>query len=215
MNISWLRWLPYIVVFSLLGCALTGCISSKSPNTVEKSDSNVAQMTVEPVDLFAGDAAKFKPFLGSMSGAFKLRYKGQKPQASLDLDLWEDGKKTSAGSVGDFFFSTEDQTTGEIEVIIAIESLSDDEQGDRERIKLGVYHDSGSSLATFTLPLDQPMKGRGLMAAQLPQTFDFVQPVPIWGMQGTRSNQMQTADLSQASIQSLEWGLILTLRPES
>jgi hypothetical protein len=35
-------------------------------------------LRIEPVDLFAGEDKKFKPFLGVMSGAVKVSYEGKK-----------------------------------------------------------------------------------------------------------------------------------------
>lgn len=83
-----------------------------------------AEITLTPVDLFKGDGAKLQPFLGAMSGAFKLSYEGNKPNASLDLDIWKNGKKVgSFGSIDDLFFSSDDPESHEVEVIISIETV--------------------------------------------------------------------------------------------
>jgi len=207
-----------IFVIAVITALLSGCWSERDTTATSDRVKDAAKITLTPVELFQGDEAKYKPFLGSMSGAFNLRYDGSKPNVALDIDIWQDGKKASGvGSVGDLFFSSDQQNHGgEVEVILTVETVSGTEgQDDYDRVKVGVFHDSGSSVGTFTVPHDKKLTGRGLMAGPLTRTFALADlPVPVWGMQATSTNQMRTADLSEESLSRLEWGLIFTLRSE-
>lgn len=217
---------PAFHVRKLTGCAVilvvltlimvTGCSFFHETQTPElKYLDGPTTITLTPVELFKGDEAKYKMFLGGMTGAFKLRYEGPKPNASLHTVIWEDGKSSESSSVGDLFLSSREQENREIEVIISIETLSSKEnQDEREQVKVEIVQDSGSSLSTFTVPHDKKLTGRGLMANQIKRTFAADQPVPVWGMQATSKNFMQTADLTEESIRGLEWGLVFTLRFE-
>ncbi len=206
-----------VFMIALVGALLTGCLSKHDTQAALHSD-QPAKFTLAPVELFQGDEAKYQPFLGNMTGAFTLRYDGSKPNVALDIDVWQHGKKASgAGSVGDLFFSLDQQNNrGEVEVILSVETMSGTEgQDDYDRVKVGVFHDSGSSLATFTVPHSKKLTGRGLMAGQLARTFTVADlPAPVWGIQATSTNQMRAADLSEESLSRLEWGLIFTLRLE-
>ncbi len=48
---------------------------------------------VKPVNVFEGDAKKFQPFMGPMSGAVKLNYKGDQKSIRATAEIWENGVK--------------------------------------------------------------------------------------------------------------------------
>jgi hypothetical protein len=204
-----------IVMFiSMLALMTSGCTQLFESQTLEpKQNKGPTEITLTPVDLFKGDGAKFQPFLGPMSGAFKLRCEGNKPNVTLDIDIWKNGKKVaSSGSIGDLFFSSNDRTSREIEVIISIDTVSIEGQNEYNTIKVGTIHDSGSSLATITIPWDKKLKARGLIHNNEPHTFIPDESVHVWGMHATSTSEIRTADFSQQSLNKLEWGLIFTLR---
>lgn len=201
---------------SMLALLTSGCTQLFETDMSEPEQSKgPAEITLTPVDVFKGDGAKFQPFLGAMSGAFKLSYEGNKPNAKLDIDIWQNGKKVaSAGSIGDLFFSSDVRESQEVEVIISIDTVSIEGQDEFSTIKVGTIHDSGSSLATFTIPWDKQLTTRGLIYNNEPRTFIADKSVYIWGMQATSTNGIHTAGLSPESLSRLEWALIFTLRFE-
>ncbi|RXZ79539.1 hypothetical protein EBB07_22690 [Paenibacillaceae bacterium] len=198
-----MRLIASVVILLL---ALTGCVSESAKSIPEKD--GASEITLTSVDLSKGEGAKFLPFIGAMSGAFKLSYEGDKPQANLDVEIWKNGKKAdSSGSIGDLFLGSGNEASKEIEVIIAIES-----QGDVNQIKVNVINDSGSSLVTFTVPVDKALQARGLIHSNELRTFTADGPVNVWGMQATSTNQIHTLDLSPESLSKVEWAIIFTLR---
>ncbi len=196
------KLLSVIVVMFLV----TGCVKN------DRSMDAETVVTVKPVELFTGDTAKFKSFLGTMSGAFKLRYKGEKPNASLDLEVWQKGNAVEpAGSIGDLFFHSDGKENDEVEVIIAIE---DDAVGKQMRIKLGTVYGSGSSVGTFTIPMETTKMIRGLLYDRETRSFtvegDAV--IPVWAMYGTSSNEIRASDLSLDALKEQEWALVVLFR---
>ena len=184
---------------------VTGCMRNEQAMEVPTI------MTVKPVELFEGESAKFKPFMGTMSGAFKLRYKGEKPSANLDLEIWQKGKAAvPAGSVGDLFFNSDGKKNKEVEIIVAIE---DDANAKLIRIKLGTVYDSGSGATTFTVPLEMDLKARGLAYDNKPRSFaaEGDVAVPVWAMFASSSNGLRAADLE--SLKDQEWALVVLFRP--
>lgn len=194
---------------------LTGC-SAESTETPSGNKPDPVTMKLTPVELFKGDTAKFKLFLGSMSGAFKLTYEGKKPNASLDIDIWKDGRKAdSLGSIGDLFYSTEESKSGhEVEVIISIDTVSLEGKDDYSTVKVCTVDQQGSSLSTFTIPWEKGLKGRGLIESAEPLSFTADRPVHVFGMQATSSNEIIMADLSPESLSQTEWALVFTLQFE-
>ncbi|MFD0620848.1 hypothetical protein ACFQZR_25760 [Paenibacillus sp. GCM10027629] len=193
-----------IIIFILTGCASDS--GKNGPTTI----------TLTPVDMFSGNAAKLKPFLGTMSGAFKLRYEGKRPNASLDIDLWKNGKKTaSSGSIGDLFFSPNEEDN-EMEVMISMDTDYYASEGQEKmiKVKVGITHATGSSLMTFTIPWDKKYTALGLLSEFEPRTFHKDDAVPVWGMQATSTNTIRTADLSTESLSRLEAAILFTLRIE-
>ncbi|MEO2203409.1 hypothetical protein ABGV42_06665 [Paenibacillus pabuli] len=209
MEVESLRLPLYIL---LLLFVLTGC-SAESADTIIPDELNPNSITLTPVDLTQGEAAKLRPFLGTMSGAFKLRYEGEKPGASLDMDIWENGRKVdSAGSIGDLFFKPEGQIESgtEIEVIISIDTVRTEEQKEICIVKIS----AGSGLATFTLPWNSELKGRGLIQHTEALTFTTDRPVPAFAMHATSSNQVFAGDFSEDTLSKTEWALVFTVRFE-
>lgn len=197
------------LVFIISGC--TSLFESDTP-VIEQSE-KPTEITLTPVDLFEGDAAKFKLFLGSMSGAFKLRYEGNKPTVKLDIDIWRNGKKvSSSGSIGDLFFGSKE--SHEVEVIISVDTTSIKGTGEFFEVKVNAINDSGSSLTTFTFPWDKKLTTQGLIDNTEPFTFNTDESVHVWGMQATSNNVMRVADFSPESLSGLEWALIFTLNFE-
>ncbi len=198
----------------ILLLSLTGCVAEREKPVPESKD-KPPEVTLTPVDLFKGDGAKFQPFLGAMSGAFKLRYEGNKPNANLDIDIWKNGKKVaSSGSIGDLFFGSDDRASHEVEVNISIDTVSIEGQDNFNKSKVDTIHDSGSSLVTFTTPWDKELTARSLIYNNEPRTFIAEKSVYVWGMQATSTNEIRTADLSLESLSRLERAIIFTLRFE-
>lgn len=210
-----MRILSILILVVLI---LTGCSTNSDqtfPDNNKKSEA--AELTLTPVDMFEGEAAKFKPFLGAMSGAFKLAYKGSRPNAWLDIDIWKEGKKVkdSTGSVGDLFFSSgEEKSSGEVEIMISVESISAEEKESSRLIKVNLVHDSGTSLSTLTIPWDPKLSMQGLIQNSEAQTFTASEPVHVFAVQAASVNQMSTADLTNESLSKTEYALVFTLRFE-
>lgn len=199
----------------ILLLSLTGC-EAGSDVPVIKSKNESTEITLKPVDLFKGDGEKFKLFLGDMSGAFKLRYEGYRPHASLDIDIWKDGKKVeSVGSIGDLFFdSAVEEKDDEIEVIVSIDTISiKDQADDLNKIKISIRNDSGASLYTLTTPWDKALGTRGVIQKE-PSTFTTEESVHVWGMQATSTYTIRVLDFSPESLGSIEQAIIFTLRFE-
>ena len=195
---------------------LTGCYAEN--DAVEPSSkTEPAMITLTPVDLFEGESAKFKPFLGSMTGSFKLAYEGDKPNARLDIDIWENGRKVdSAGSVYDLFSGPNESVREQgIEIIISIEThQSVDGKDAFNTIKVAVANKAGSGLYTFQKPWDTKLLARGLIHDTEPRSFGTEQPVHVFAMHGTSTNSIHTADLSPESLGETEAALVFTLRFE-
>ena len=153
------------------------------------------------MDLFQGEA-KFKLFLGPMTGAFTLKYEGIKPNVSLDIDIWKNGKKVdSAGSIGDLFYSSdEEKDSNEIELILSVDLESIEGHEEFRKIKVNTNSHSGSSLSTFTIPWDKTLTTQGLIQDTRPRSFTIDQPVHVFGMHATSSNEIHTADLTTNSL---------------
>jgi len=210
-----MRFIRSILILVLL---ITGCVgcAADAGKTVPPGKNDLTTITFTPVDVFSGSAAKFKPFLGNMSGAFTLRYEGKRPKASLDIELWKDGKKAaSSGSIGDLFFSPDDKDN-EMEIIISMDTDYYASEGQEKmiKVKVGSIYATGSNLMTFTIPWDKKYTAMGLLSGHEQHTFHEGDSVPVWGMQATSTNSIRTADLSPESLSRLEAAILFTLRVE-
>ncbi|OIB04228.1 hypothetical protein AK95_11470 [Paenibacillus sp. LC231] len=199
-----------LIVFMIL----TGCFAGTKEQISPENNSAAAEIQLTPVDLFQGEAARFKLFLGPMTGAFKLKYEGNKHNVSLDIDIWKNGQKVdSAGSIGDLFYSSdEEKDSNEVELIISVDTESIEGLEEFRKIKVNTNSHLGSSLSTFTIPWDTTLTAQGLIQDTRPRSFTIDQPVHVFGMHATSSNEIHTADLTTDSLRKTEWALVFTLR---
>lgn len=186
--------------------------TEEATGTEDTTKTKENKITLTPVDVFAGDAAKFKPFLGTMSGAFKLSYEGNQPNVWLDLDIWENGKKVATkGSIGQLFYSSEENpSSGEVEVIMSVDTVPVEGNDDIRLIKVA----AGSGLYTTTIPWDNKLTLQGLFQNNEEQSFTYNQPIYAFGVQATSANSMITAEPTAESLSKTEWALVFTIRFE-
>ncbi|MGO4106389.1 hypothetical protein [Paenibacillus sp. YAF4_2] len=189
---------------------MTEIKSETTSEQTQKTKEN--KITLTPIDVFAGDAGKFKPFLGTMSGAFKLSYEGSKPNVWLDLDVWESGKKAATkGSIGQLFYSTEENpSSGEVEVIMSVETVPIEGNDNIRLIKVA----AGSGLYTTTIPWNKKLTLQGLLQNNEEQSFTYDQSIYAFGVQATSANSMITAEPTAESLSKAEWALVFTVRFE-
>jgi len=222
IRIRLLKTNAFVIAFCLFVGLISGC--TPADETLPLPPANETQppqqnepgtVTLTPVNLFEGDKAKFQLFLGNMAGAFKLRLDGKKPNVRLAMEVWENGRKKIQGfSVNDLFHARDKkQDNQEIEVIVAFEtSYLDEGQKTVHTVKVGTVHERGTSLSSFSFEEGlEDIKGFSLLAHSEPQTFAAEGAVPVYGIQGTRSDFIRTVALTPEDLSQLEWGLIFFL----
>lgn len=172
-------------------------------------------VTVTSMELFHGKEERFKPFLGNMSGAFQLKYSGEIPNVTLELEIWEKGKKTGTlGSIHDLFLSEEDKQRKEIEVIINNELITIKDHAPIMLTKIGFTTELGSSFMSFSNEWDEKWKGRSLISTYEKQMITVGESAPVFGIQTTSSNKLYTSDFSAESLNRIEYALVFTLHVE-
>ncbi|MFD1136414.1 hypothetical protein PUW24_12315 [Paenibacillus urinalis] len=118
----------------------------------------------------------------------------------------------TVGSVGHLFSSLDGQSIKETEIIISIESLRIEKDKETAIIKVNNASNSGSSLSTFNFELDTELATKGLVDHTEPQSYSFDQPIYVFAMQATSTNEIYMMDLTQESLGETEWALVFTLR---
>lgn len=204
-------------IFLLLTVMLfvSGCMEG---NTVRDGDVDQESLfTLTPVNLFEGKAAKFKPFLGAMSGSFKLKYEGTR-EVWMDLEIWENGRMTSsAGALGDLFGEGSRKEKDEIELIISIEDLPQADKNAEQlmsSIKIADVGATGTSSYGFTVARNKELLTQGLING-VPSTFELDENAYVWGFEATSTNMISMKDFSPESLAEIEWGLLFKLRFET
>ncbi|MHA6485196.1 hypothetical protein ACX1C1_25225 [Paenibacillus sp. strain BS8-2] len=199
-----------IILLIAVMLAVSGCTAESNV----RNDTDTA-ITLTPIPLFEGDAAKYKPFLGAMSGSFKLKYQGTRT-IDLDLEIWENGRKTgSAGSLGSIFEQYSERNTDEIEFIISIENLpvtDDNAEQQASSIKIADIRPAGNTSYGFTVSRDIALSAQGLIGYQDPITFEDDASAYVWGWHTTSTNSIHTLDFSPESLAKIEWALLFKLK---
>ncbi len=132
------RYIPMMLTLAALLLVLSGCTGNSTK-----------PLAVESIELFEGDAVKFRPFLGGMSGAIKLDYTGSKTDMKIDLEEWENGvKKANAGGMSDLLFNRRGTEKYKSEIIYAVETIEDMDSPTKLRLKIASA--GGNSTVTIS-----------------------------------------------------------------
>jgi hypothetical protein len=202
--------LALVIMLMIIGC------TEDKPDPVEKEVADA--ITLTPAKLFEGQEAKYKPFLGSMSGSFKLKYEGNR-KVSLDLEIWKHGQLAdSSGSISDLFSTGTERESDEIELIISVDTLpNSDENAERlmTSVKVADVRPTGTGSYGFTIPRNKDLLAQGLITHGVPITFDSDEAAYVWGFETTSTNIISAKDFSPESLAEIEWGLMFKLRYES
>lgn len=188
-----------VMVLLLIGCS----------NTENKQN----EIIITPIQLFEGEEIKYKPFVGDMSGAFKLAYNGEKPNISLSVDVWGNGKRVKTiGGVYDLFFASVNHTVNEFEIIVSmnLNAIEDQEDGVME-VKINNRSEKGYTFVTFSAPWKKELNARSLITHNEEISITDKQPIHVLGLQATSTNQLRTADFSSESLERLEHAIIITI----
>lgn len=193
----------------VLAVAITAC---------SKLDSNnEGTMEVKPYDLFGGDSKKFQPFLGLMSGAIKLDYKGDKKSIRANVEVWENGKKKettqSIGALnqvtknGDYVFNGE--------FIVSVKKQQETMNNNKTRFTVSsAFIDRGGSTTStdFQIEADTELvSSMPIVLNNKGKSFSGNEEIAVWGMQASDQNDMQTVDLTPEMLKKVRWAIIVKI----
>ncbi|MGC5326541.1 hypothetical protein [Brevibacillus sp. SYSU BS000544] len=199
----------FLVTLATLACSVT---DPSQPIVKKQPEENM--LHIEPIDLFAGEAAKFKPFLGTMAGAVKLKYTGDKKEIQAEVELWENGVRTKTlGSVGSLIQgSQEGKQSFEGEFIVSIKKEQVNENKPHFEVTSAIVDKDGSTASTIYL-VDRVEKLTGLNSIPLNKSMDVSEnsKVAVWGMQATDENVIETVELTPEGLQKVKWALVVTI----
>lgn len=198
--------------------ATLACTTPDPRQPIVEKQPKENMLHVEPTDLFAGEAGKFRPFLGTMAGAVKLKYTGSKKEIHAEVELWENGARTKAlGSVGSMIQGPQEgKQAFEGEFIVSIKKEQVNENKPHFEVTSAIVDKDGSTASTIYL-VENVEKLAGLGAIPLNQSVDVSEnsKVAVWGMQATDENWIETVELTPEELKKVKWALVFTIRLEN
>jgi hypothetical protein len=193
----------------VLSTSLFGC---------SKSNANkLATLNVKPFDLFSGDAKKFQTFLGSMSGAIKLKYKGSKKSIKVSVEIWENGtKKETLDSFGGSIFqiSKSGENIFDGEYVISVKKQNDITNTNKTRYAVTSAFIDKNGSTSYEMQIEADYQLAGSMPIVLnKEGLDISEndDIAVWGMQATDKNSMQTVDLTPEMLKRVRWAMIVKI----
>lgn len=206
-----LNLIGLILIIAAMLCACSKDVSNQPETAITKQVEGTA-LRVEPIDLFAGEARKFQPFLGTMSGAVKLKSGGNKNDISAKIELWENGTKTKTySSIGTSMQDSQDKTKDyEGEFIASIKTVSI--EGSKPLYEITTAFANKNGTASSITYIDRDIRNTGSNTIQLNKSLDVSEnEVAVWGMQATDKNEWETIDLTPERLKNAKWALIFKL----
>jgi hypothetical protein len=161
-------------------------------------------LQAEPLKLFDGDAKRYQPFLGALSGAVKLTYTGTKPSIRVTTEVWEYGVRTQ--SLGALTSDLGTMGNAKVnELIVSIKEQEPEKSGTRYKAILALTGGNGS--ASTEMLIETPLELKSTMVVQLPDRMQLseAEDTAVWGFQATDENAMRTIDFSPPSLKEAKW----------
>jgi len=199
----------YWIIFLLL--FITACSTSeKSAPAPQPPQTEVGILDVQPVDLFAGDAEKFKPFLGAEAGAVKMEYEGSKTNMKVETEIWKNGKKVqTAQSMVSNIEDGEGKGKFKGEFIISAQQEQGTDENFQYDLNLVLFQQGkGYTSMKGTIPKDKEY------TAQMPIKIDGKIDVPedesvvVWGIQATDQSSLSSYSSVEETLSKARWALI-------
>lgn len=174
-------------------------------------------LTIAPVDLYAGDQEKFKPFMGH-SASIKLDYNGKKKNLAFVYQIWENGIPipNSKGGLSDHLFRLdEDGGKHSEELIVSIRPVSYDKELSSYELTIVSVTENGYSASTHSIQVNGTYNGFAFQGLPEKISLEDEGEVIVMGLEATTLNRLTTKSLEQAQ-QEAEWffGLSVILTDE-
>ncbi|UFJ39122.1 hypothetical protein LOK74_13680 [Brevibacillus humidisoli] len=202
----------------LLSLGLFACSSTDpAPQQPDRDELAVEKesgvLYVTPVDLFTGEAARLKPFLGE-AGAVKLAYTGNKRMIKCSLEVWENGQMVQTiSSMSSAMNQKEDSDVYSFdgELIITIDEVKTDEKPAPYAVKYAFVDEQGYSMGEGEIPFEKEFSSRGGISQQEPMQIPEDGKAIIWGIQATDKRSMTFYNSAEETVKQAEWAFVATV----
>ncbi|SEG09725.1 hypothetical protein [Paenibacillus sp. UNC499MF] len=154
------------------------------------------QLIVEPADLFAGDADKFSPFLGSHAGSVRVRYEGRKKQLNISYKVWENGK-ASESAISQISLpmgggDANPQKDYNAEFIVSVHEVRDEKDENilqSYAVMYSLKDSAGSSSSGFNVPVNREHFTQShLLKLREKIAIPDSTPTAVWGFAASNAN---------------------------
>lgn len=173
-------------------------------------------LNVKSFELFEGDAKRYQPFLGSMSGAVKLNYKGTKSNVRVSMEVWENGalKEPAQSSLSSAIQQSQNgDRVMDGELIVSVKQQADETTPQKTQYSMTVaLNDQGGTSSTeYEVTADfAANSSMPIVLGKDELTIDETEEIAVWGMQASE-NGMQTVSLTQEMLKHVKWAVIFKI----
>jgi hypothetical protein len=200
-------------IYMLILCMgmLSGCSNSILPSSIHTPTAPpTGTLSITPTDLFAGEGAKFKPFMGSMSGAVQLKYEGSQRQMKSEIEIWENGAKTKTIAEMNTNIWDDQKSKGTFDGEFAVSVKDENLDGKTPQYAVTSAFIMGQGSSSSEMRINKKAAYRLASALQLNQTVVVAdnQSTAVWGIQATNQNGLETGSSIQDALKKAEWALV-------
>ncbi|WP_139997561.1 hypothetical protein [Paenibacillus paridis] len=173
-------------------------------------------LSIKSFELFEGGDKRYQPFLGSMSGAVKLSYKGTKSNVRVSMEVWENGalKEPAQSSLSSAIQQSQNgDRVMDGELVVSVKQQADETTSKQTKynVTVALNDQGGTTSSEYEVAAD--FAGNASMPIVLGKdelTIDETEEVAVWGMQASE-NGMQTVSLTQEMLKQVKWAVIFKI----
>ncbi|WP_141499851.1 hypothetical protein [Paenibacillus luteus] len=203
-----MKFLRMVCSVIMLLVVLSGCSEASS----EKS----GVLTVKPFELFEGDAKRYQPFLGSMSGAVKLNYKGTKSNVRVSMEVWENGalKEPEQSSLSSALQQSQNgDRVMDGELVVSVKQQTDEitPKKTKYNVTVALNDQGGTSSTEYEVTADIAVSSSmPIVLGNNELVIDEAEEAAVWGMQASE-NGMQTVSFTQEMLKDVKWAIVFKI----
>ncbi|MGO0061449.1 hypothetical protein ACTID9_15730 [Brevibacillus fluminis] len=168
----------------------------------------------EPEQLFTGAEKKYQPFVGSMSGGVRFTYTGNKNTLSVDVELWENGRKKQTLVTTETPLNRQGETakdTYDSELIAAVTEVSAEGDHPRYEIKFALTDENGTVSNRFSAEKRPSFQLSSLMALQGPAEAGEDTGLCVWGFQATDEHSLSSTGSIEEDARKAKYAIVFRI----
>jgi hypothetical protein len=191
-----------LLIFFTQGILACSAVPTPTDGSIFKKQ---GYLEISPVNLFTGEEAKYKPFMGEHVGDVHIRYEGKKSKLQVDIEIWENGAKTKTIGWLATPILNESTHTGKFDGDLL---FSAKKGTNKYQITYAIADKNGSVSSDTTVDKKENYILEHTLILKEAEMIKDSESSVVFGLQATDEHGLSTFGNMQNDIQEAKWAVV-------